>query len=252
MDKRRIDVLGVQVNKIGRDDLLREISDRVESDSHSLILNVNVHCLNLAYTRAWLRRYLNESEIVFCDGVGVMLGARLLGDRIPERITYADLVWDLAEVAESRGFSVFLLGSPPGIAERAARVLGERYPRLRIVGTHHGFFDKTPGAEENDRVVREINRVRPNLLLVGMGMPIQERWLSENWERIDANLALTLGATLDFVAGSLKLPPRWLRDNGLQWLGRLFLQPRHLWRRYLIGNPQFIWRVLRQRGGRPA
>jgi N-acetylglucosaminyldiphosphoundecaprenol N-acetyl-beta-D-mannosaminyltransferase len=187
--------------------------------------------------------------LVFCDGAGVMLGARLLGHHIPERITYADWIWQLAEFAEPRGFTFFFLGARPGVADKAAASLKARYPALRVVGTHHGYFDKTPGSAENEAVIEQINAVKPNILIVGFGMPLQERWLRDNWDHIDANVALTGGAVFDYVSGELQRAPRWMTDNGLEWLGRLLIEPRRLWKRYLIGNPLFIWRVLKQRLG---
>jgi N-acetylglucosaminyldiphosphoundecaprenol N-acetyl-beta-D-mannosaminyltransferase len=164
-------------------------------------------------------------------------------------MTWADFAWQLTEFAEPRGFTFFFLGARPGVADKAAANLKARYPDLRIVGTHHGYFDKTPGSVENEAVIEQINAVKPNILIVGFGMPLQERWLMENWDRIDANVALTGGAVFDYVSGELQRAPRWMTDNGLEWLGRLLIEPRRLWKRYLIGNPLFIWRVLKQRLG---
>jgi N-acetylglucosaminyldiphosphoundecaprenol N-acetyl-beta-D-mannosaminyltransferase len=208
-------------------------------------LNVNANCLNLAYGNDWLRSFINSAETVFCDGAGVILGARILGYRTPQRITYADWIWQLAQFAEPRGFTFFFLGARPRVADKAAARLKERFPNLRIAGCHHGYFDKTPSSAENEAVIWRINAVRPNILIVGFGMPLQERWLMENWERIEANVALTGGAVFDYVSGA----PRWMSDHGLEWLGRLIIEPRRLWKRYLTGNPIFIWRVLKQRLG---
>ena len=124
-----------------------------------------------------------------------------------------------------------------------------RYPGLRIAGTYHGYFDKTPGSPENEAVLQRINAARPNILILGFGMPLQERWLLENWERVDANLALTGGAVFDYLSGELRRPPRWMTEHGLEWLGRMLIEPRRLWRRYVVGNPLFLWRVLLQRFG---
>jgi N-acetylglucosaminyldiphosphoundecaprenol N-acetyl-beta-D-mannosaminyltransferase len=135
------------------------------------------------------------------------------------------------------------------VADKAAANLKARFPDLRIVSTHHDYFDKTPGSAENEAVIEQINAVKPNILIVGFGMPLQERWLMENWDHIDANVALTGGAVFDYVSGELQRAPRWMTDNGLEWLGRLLIEPRRLWKRYLIGNPLFIWRVLKQRLG---
>jgi N-acetylglucosaminyldiphosphoundecaprenol N-acetyl-beta-D-mannosaminyltransferase len=175
-----------------------------------------------------------------------MLAARLLGRRIPERITYADWAWRLAAFAEAEGFSLYLLGARPGMAQEAARRLQARYPDLEIVGVRHGFFDHAAGSPENEAVVREINDARPDILLVGMGMPLQEYWLMENRDRLQAGVVLTGGGVFDYVSGGLRRGPRILTHSGFEWLARLLVEPRRLWRRYLIGIPLFLLRVLRQ------
>lgn len=242
-------MLGVQITPLSVSQLHDSLENYIRQDQKALVLNVNVNCLNLAYEQTWLRSFLNTAKITFCDGAGVILGARSLGYRIPQRITYADWIWQLAKFAEPRGFTFFFLGARPGVAEQAATSLRKRFPDLRIVGTYHGYFDKTPGNQENEAVIQQINAVRPNILIVGFGMPLQERWLKENWDRIDANIALTGGAVFDYVSGELRRAPRWMTDHGLEWLGRLIIEPRRLWKRYLLGNPLFLWRVFKQKIG---
>ena len=245
----RFQILGVQVSTVTVPELHAHIATYVWRHRKALVLNVNVNCLNIAYEQPWLRSFLNAADIVFCDGAGVILGARILGYRVPQRITYADWIWQLAEFAEPRGFTFFLLGARPGVAREAAACIQERFPDLCIAGTHHGYFDKTPGSPENEAVIQRINAVRPNILVVSLGMPLQERWLMENWERMEANVALTGGAVLDYVSGRLRRGPRWMTDHGLEWLARWIIEPRRLWKRYLIGNPVFLARVIKQRLG---
>jgi N-acetylglucosaminyldiphosphoundecaprenol N-acetyl-beta-D-mannosaminyltransferase len=244
-----IDVMGIPVHPVGYQDLRRALSDWIDRRGHALVLNVNVHCMNLAWSRSWLRRLLREAELVFCDGAGVMLAARLLGGRIPTRITYADWMYDLAALCAERGYSLYFLGGRPGVAERAAARLAEAAPGVDIVGMRDGYFDKTPGSAENEGVVAGINEVSPDVLVVGFGMPLQERWLAENWARLDARIALAGGAVFDYLAGDLRRAPEWMNRGGLEWLGRLAIEPRRLWRRYLIGNPLFLARVVLVRAG---
>ena len=235
------------MNPVTVEGLHREVGRLIRSGNRGSVLNVNVQCLNLCYEDPELRRFLNCADVIFCDGAGVMLAARLLGRRIPERITYADWAWRLAAFADAEGFSVYLLGARPGVTQEAARRLQARYPDLEIVGVHHGFFDHAAGSLENEAVVREINDARPDILLAGMGMPLQEYWLMENRDRLQAGVALTGGAVFDYVSGGLRRGPRVLTHSGFEWLARLLVEPRRLWRRYLIGNPLFLLRVLRQR-----
>lgn len=218
-----------------------------ESGVREPVLNVNVHCLNLAYRDPELRRTLNDAPLVFCDGAGVVLGARLLGLPRPDRITYAEWMWSLAGLAAREGLSLYLLGSGPGVAEEAARRLQLRHPALEIAGAEHGYFDKRPGSGENEAVLARISAADPDVLVVGFGMPLQERWLAANRERLGSGVALAGGAAFDYVSGRARRGPRLLTDNGLEWLARLLLEPRRLWRRYVIGNPLFVARVLRER-----
>lgn len=242
-------MLGIRVHALTVDQLHAQIAALVDRGAHALVLNVNVHAMNLALERPWLKDLFNRAEIVFCDGAGIRLGARLLGYRLPQRITYAGWIWQLAGFAAERGLTLFFVGSRPGVAQEAAACLQGRFPALRILGVHHGYFDKSPGSPDNESVVRAINALRPNILVVGLGMPLQEHWLLENWEQVEANVALTGGAVFDYASGQLRRAPRCLTESGFEWLGRLFIEPRRLWRRYLIGNPLFLWRVLRQRLG---
>jgi N-acetylglucosaminyldiphosphoundecaprenol N-acetyl-beta-D-mannosaminyltransferase len=243
-------ILGVRIHTLPVEDLLSTVEHTVLRGDRAIIANVNVHAMNLAYDLPWFRQFLNQSKVVFCDGFGVKWGARFLGYRMPYRYTPPDWIDRLAETTCRNDFSLFFLGARPGVAERAAARLRERFPSLRVVGTHHGYFDKTPGGSENEAIIKKINAVKPNILIVGFGMPLQERWLMVNWSRIQVNVALPGGAVFDYVSGELRRAPRWMTDHGLEWLGRLLIEPRRLWRRYLVGNPLFFWRVLKQRLGR--
>lgn len=242
-----MEVLGVRVDPVSVERLHAEIVRAAREDRRALILNANAHCLNLCHRDPELRAFMNRADVVFCDGAGVMLAARMLGGRIPERITYADWVWQLAALCEAEGLSLHFLGARPGVAAIAARRLEERFPELRIAGVRHGHFDHAAGSEENGAVIEEVNAANPDVLLLGLGMPTQERWLMENRGRLNVRVALTGGAVFDYVSGELRRGPRFLTDNGFEWLARLVIEPRRLWRRYLVGNTLFVLRVVRQR-----
>ena len=242
-----VNVLGVGVDPLTVEELHAEIGGCICGGERALVLNANAHCLNLAYDDAELKSFLNRARVVFCDGAGVVLAARILGGYIPGRITYADWIRRLAAFAASEGFSLYFLGARPGVAEKAAAKLTGRYPGLKISGIHHGYFDQTSGSPQNEAVLREINFAKPDILIVGFGMPLQERWLMRNWGSLDAGVALTGGAVFDYVSGEVRRGPRILTDNGFEWLARFLIEPGRLWRRYLVGNPLFLWRVLLQR-----
>lgn len=242
-----IELLGVRVHPLTVEELHQRLAGYIDNRQHALVFHANVHGINLAVKDTAMMAALNRAEIVFCDGAGVILGARLLGHHIPERITYADWMWQLAEFAAHHDISLYFLGARPGVAQAAADRLAAYHPGLKIAGVQHGYFDRTLDHPENQAVIERINAARPNILLVGMGMPLQERWLSENWAHLHVNVALTGGAVFDYMSGELRRAPRWMTDNGLEWLGRLLIEPQRLWRRYLVGNPLFLGRVVRTR-----
>jgi N-acetylglucosaminyldiphosphoundecaprenol N-acetyl-beta-D-mannosaminyltransferase len=205
----------------------------------------NVHTLNTAYRDADLRRLLNRADMLYCDGEGVRLAARLLRRHLPQRMTGADWIYDLCAVCQDQGFSLCFLGGGQGVAAQAAHKLRQQYPGLQVAGTHHGYFDSV--GSENDRVVAQINALRPDILLVGFGTPQQEKWIGRNFERLNVPVLWAVGALVDFVAGKVPRAPRWMLDHGLEWLFRFLVEPRRMFGRYIIGNPLFILRVLRQR-----
>ena len=239
-----LDLLDVSLSRLSRSDFLDCIRASLPTQSRLLIGYANIYGLNLARERLAFRQALHSFDIVFCDGFGVMLGARLSGQSIPERYTPPDFIDELMQSIRGQQCSVYLLGAAPGVAGRAAQTLTSRTPDLRIAGYMHGLFDKTPGSVENKAVIEQINAVRPALLLVAFGMPQQEEWLAQNWASLDVQVALCVGALFDTLAGDIWRAPRWVTDHGLEWLARLLVEPGRLWRRYLIGNPLFFWRIL--------
>jgi len=243
----RIYLLGTQLTPYSREQMLVTTERIITSGHKGIVLSGNVLAFNLAYEQEDLRDFFNQANAVRLDGSGVRLGARILGYDIPGRMTWADFGWDLARLCEQRGFTLFFLGAKPGIADKAAARLKDRFPDLRVVGTQHGYFDKTRDSLENRAVIQRINAIKPNILIVGFGMPLQERWLMDNWDDIGPNVTFTGGAVFDYISGNLRRPPIWMTDHGLEWLGRLIIEPRRLWRRYLLGNPAFLWHVLNQR-----
>ena len=214
------------------------------------VMYVNAHVLNRSREVSALREALEQADLVYCDGYGVRLAAKALDVEIPHRMTGADWIWGLAALCEAAGQSMYLLGSEPGVTAETARRLSTWYPRLDIAGTHHGFFDI--GSPHDDRVVEDINARRPDIVLVGMGTPKQELWVQRNADRLETDVLWTVGALFDYVSGRVPRAPGWLADNGLEWIFRLAIEPQRMWRRYLLGNPVFISRVMAQARARQA
>lgn len=234
------------MDSLSRAEILQKIADAVRGDDRLLIAHANLRGLNLAYEQPWLRGFYQRAQIVYCDGMGVMLGARLTGQQIQERFTLADWVWQLAALAADLQARLFLLGNPPGAAQTAARSLLAVHPETQIVGVQHGFFAMQADDAENLAVVSMINELKPHILLVGFGMPLQERWLDENWDRLKVNVAITCGALFEYLSGDLQRGPKWMTDHYLEWLARLIISPERYAARYFYDIPLFFYRVTRQ------
>jgi N-acetylglucosaminyldiphosphoundecaprenol N-acetyl-beta-D-mannosaminyltransferase len=214
------------------------------------VMYVNAHVLNESREDPALRAALMDADLVYCDGYGVRLAAKALSTEIPHRMTGADWIWDLAARCEQRDASVYLLGGDPGVAAQAGQRLRRAHPGLRVVGAHHGYFQI--GSGHDDRVIEDVNACCPDILLVGMGTPKQEIWAQRTVDRLDCSVLWGVGALFDFVSGRVPRAPASLSDNGLEWIFRLAIEPQRMWRRYLVGNPVFLGRVLSQARRRHA
>lgn len=245
----RVEILGVHLSPITRAEVIDAICQSAASRQRLLTAYANAHTINLAQELPWFRDFLNQADITYCDGYGVLWGARLLGQHLPERFTPPDWFPELAAACTAQRLSFFFLGARAHVLEKTTSLLKAQIPDLRIAGMQPGYFDNTPRSAENEQVIAAINDAGADILVVGMGQPLQERWLLENWAQLNPIVALPVGAMFDYLAGETRRAPRWLTDHGLEWLGRLLVEPARLGRRYVLGNPRFLWRVLRQRLG---
>lgn len=251
---RDFTVLGNKVTDLTTAELLAEVQSIIERGDSEVILNTNVHGINLAQQMPWLKEFRNSARITHSDGAGVAVGARLLGHRMGPRVCINDFIWDLARQCRENGWSVFLLGAAPDVVKRAAEALKAREPDIHIAGVHDGYFAKQ--GPESDRVVEMINQAQPHVLLVGFGMPVQERWVRDNAARLKVNVTMVVGGFFDRLSGAVPWTPRWMTDNGLEWVYLSLRRPRRFFERYLIGNPKFVLHVLLERaalafGSRP-
>jgi N-acetylglucosaminyldiphosphoundecaprenol N-acetyl-beta-D-mannosaminyltransferase len=223
-------------------ELLQTISGWASEHRTRRVMYVNAHVVNQSRVTPGLGEALRRADVVYCDGYGVRLAARVLDRPVPHRMTGADWIWGLATLCERSQQGLYLLGSEPPIAREAAARLRRRYPSLDVVGAHHGFFDLD--SPHNERVIEDINEHGPRIVLVGMGTPKQELWVDRYADQLDGAVVWTVGALFDYVSGHTPRAPRWLADNGFEWIFRLAIEPHRMWRRYLLGNPVFLSRVL--------
>ena len=233
-------LLGVQVDALNIPQLNSLIAEAVEYNEKWIIANHNLHSLYIYHHDPKMQAFYAKANYAHIDGMPLVLLGQCLGLPLKreQRVTYADWVWPLMVEAAQQGWRIFYLGSKPGVAEQGASILREKFTGLEIA-TAHGYFDICPDSQENQAVLAQINAYQPNVLMVGMGMPRQEHWILNNLEHIQTNAILPSGACLDYVAGAIPTPPRWMGRLGLEWLYRLVSEPRRLWKRYLL-EPLFL------------
>ncbi|MDS4070022.1 MAG: WecB/TagA/CpsF family glycosyltransferase [Candidatus Competibacter sp.] len=208
----------------------------------SLLAFVNPDCLNIAYTHDRYRTVLQQAARVLPDGIGIKIGCRMRGLGLAANVNGTDLFPRLCERAARDGFSLFLLGARPGIADRVAENMRARYPALTIAGAQHGYF----GRDEEDAIIARINASGAGVLLVAFGVPRQELWLADHHAALTPPVRMGVGGLFDFYSGRIPRAPLWLREIGLEWVWRLIQEPSRMWRRYILGNPLFLYRVWKQ------
>ncbi len=203
---------------------------------------VNPDCLNTAWDSPQYKDVLLAADRVLPDGIGIHLGCRMQGLALKANVNGTDLFPLLCEAAAGAGVSLYLLGARPGIAAAAAEAMCQRWPDLHIAGTRDGYFRP----EDEAQVVDEIAASGAGILLVAFGAPRQELWIARWRERLGPGVCMGVGGLFDFYSGRIPRAPIWLREMGLEWVWRLLQEPGRMWRRYVIGNPLFLYRVWRQ------
>jgi N-acetylglucosaminyldiphosphoundecaprenol N-acetyl-beta-D-mannosaminyltransferase len=201
---------------------------------------LNAHMVNLASSDPTQRERLRRFDLLYADGQSVVWAARVLGVEVPERVTAGDFIAPFCQRCAERGVRLFLIGGEPGVTEETARLWRKAAPGLQVVGTAHGFLSEA----EEVVLIGTIAEAKPDLVLVGMGSPRQEIWTGRWAESLAPARLWCVGALFEYSGQGRPRAPHWMRRLGLEWLFRLALEPARLWKRYLIGNPIFVGRVL--------
>ncbi len=233
---------GVDIVNTTMDEAIDWIVRRAKGGADSQLYFVNPDCLNLAYGDAEYRRVLQQAERVLPDGIGIHIACRISGTPLVANLNGTDLFPRMCEKVAAEDLSLFLLGSAPGCAEASAQNMRLKFGGLKIAGTRSGYFQ----ASDEAALLDEINRSGADILLVGLGAPRQEVWIANNLSRLRPPVKIGVGGLFDFYSERIARAPRWMREIGMEWSWRLIMEPRRMWRRYLVGNPLFLFRVWRE------
>lgn len=236
----RIQVLGCGVDSVTIDDVFSEFDRMIASHAAHQVTFVNANKLWLATRDAELSRIIHQSALVLPEW-SVYWASNVLGTPLRGYVLGIVLAQMVFERAARIGHRLFLVGAAPGVLERIVETASFRWPGLLIVGHHDGYFT------DSTLVHQEIRAARPDILLVGMGSPRQELWIASSLEAMAVPVSIGVGGSFDVIAGVRPDAPAWARGHGLEWAWRLAQNPRNLWKRYLVTNPWFVWRLLRAR-----
>lgn len=237
----RVGVFGLQCVDVDLDAAARDLVGRAVTGRACRVAFVNAHTVNVSVRDPQLARALRSADVVYADGVGMALAARLQGQRLHHNVNGTDLFPYLCRHAAAAGVPIAMLGAAPGVARACVEVLAREHPALQVSWFHHGHIDPV----ESGRLIDEVNRSGAGILLVAMGVPRQERWLAEHAGALKVPVVMGVGGLFDFVSGRVPRAPRPVRALRLEWLFRLTMEPRRLFGRYVLGNPAFLVRACR-------
>lgn len=247
-----VSLFGMQIDPVRMPEAVDRVWDWIERGSGTCryVVTPNVdHAVMLEHDERLQVAY-RDASLVIADGFPVVLASRLLKRPLPERVAGSDLAPELfASASAERPLSVYLLGAAPGVADRAAAKIHERWPHTKVVGTYSPPLGFQNNPAENDAIIARVNAAEPDVLVLGFGAPKQEHWIAAHHKKLNAKSALCLGATIDFLAGEQKRAPRWMQRLNLEWLHRLLGQPRRLFKRYAkdaIVFPRLVWNEWRR------
>jgi N-acetylglucosaminyldiphosphoundecaprenol N-acetyl-beta-D-mannosaminyltransferase len=240
-----VSILGVRIHAVTTAETLAWIEAAVAARLPRQICTANPEFLMAARRDREFFDLLNRADLVVPDGMGLLLAARWLGERLPERVAGSDLIYRIAERAERRGWSVYFLGAGEGVAQRTAQILRSKYPGMKVAGA----FGGRPDLDDEQVIVAQVSTARPDVLLVAYGAPAQDKWIARHKARLGVPVSMGVGGAFDFVAGVARRAPPWVQRLGLEWLHRLGRQP---WRARRIFTAVVLFPLAVLRGGRPG
>jgi N-acetylglucosaminyldiphosphoundecaprenol N-acetyl-beta-D-mannosaminyltransferase len=238
--------LGIRVHNVNSAESLEILESFIQERRPHQVVTVNPEFVVLARRLPEFREALAHADLSLPDGFGLLLAARIQGAKLKERVTGVDTVLRVAALAARKGYSLFLLGAAPGVAEATARRLAAANPGLRTVGTFAG----SPAPEEEDGIIARVSAAAPDVLFVAYGAPKQDLWIARNLSRMNVPVVMGIGGAFDFISGRTRRAPEWVQRAGLEWLHRLIHEPWR-WRR-MLALPRFLLHVIAERiaGGR--
>lgn len=239
---KKTHVLGVPFDTVTMEQAVAKAKKMLTEEGQHFICTPNPEIVMEARKDKELMNILHEADMVIPDGIGVVWASKYSETRLTERVAGYDLTQNLMAELAATGQTFYFFGGAPGVASAAARMMMKKYPGLKVVGVHNGYFDE----KEEKKIIQDIKTKSPSILLVGLGAPKQEKWIYDNIRLVGAKVAIGVGGSFDVMAGNVKRAPKIFRKLGLEWFYRLITQPTR-WRR-MMRLPKFALTVLKTKG----
>ena len=242
-DRPRITILNINIDVLNVSETIDVVEKYTIQKEPLHLMGVNADKLNECNKNNKLQEIVNSCGVINADGASVVMASKYLGKPLPERVAGIDLMQDLVGLSEKKGYSIYLLGAKQEIVEKTAKVLMTRYPSLKIVGVHDGYFNET----EWENVSNKIKQVTPDIVFVGITSPIKEYLIEYLQNKGNTSVFMGVGGAFDVVSGHIPRAPIWMQNLNLEWLFRVMKEPRRLFKRYFIGNLKFIMAVIKEK-----
>ena len=235
-----VNILGTKVNKFDLSETLDKFEIAIRHDGKIRVCVTPVNCMLWARENAKLRKIYKTADITTADGVPLVWASKALGNSIRGRVTGLDLLPEFARIAAKKGYTFYFLGAAEGVAKQLKTKLQNKFKGLEVVGTYSPPYKDQFSSEDNKEMIHRINAANPDVLWVSLSAPKQDYWIYENFDKLNINIAIGVGAAFDVVAGNIPRAPKWMQNAGLEWFYRLLKEPKRLFRRYLIEAPRFV------------
>lgn len=239
-------IFNLRVDNITLDEATIIVEKFLMEDKLKVIYTPNTEIVMAAKEDKKIRDIINDGDLVTPDGIGLIYGSRIKKKPLKERVTGFDLSIKILEIANEKGYSLFLLGGKEGVAKAAGENIIKKYPNIKLVGYHHGYFKGSHighnNHEEELSIIHRINEVKPDIIFVGLGFPKQEIWIDTNKKRLKSKVIIGNGGTMDILSGNAKRAPEVFQKLGLEWLYRLIKEPSRIRRQMVI--PKFMLYIL--------
>lgn len=232
----RYEILNTYVNAISMDETVRRVEEIIKNGVPTQHVVINASKVNLMEKDPELRKIVNGCPLINADGASILWAAKKLGVPLKERVTGIDLFLKLVELANEKGYKIYLFGAKEEVVKKVKGIFEAQYPNLQIAGYRNGYFSE----QDEEKIVADMANSGADMMFVAFSSPKKEYWVNKYLERLNIPFVMGVGGSFDVVAGVTDRAPKWMQDHSLEWFYRFIQEPRRMWKRYIVGNAKFV------------